>query len=94
VYFSICFDEYRYAICKRISRDFEPQVFGTRKLPDCTLQSRRARQRPYAAGIADYYALTATKRMRLYALLSTIAAAISALASALAAYFAYLSVRH
>jgi hypothetical protein len=45
-------------------------------------------------GIADYDALTAAKRMRLYALLSTIAAAISALASALAAYFAYLSVRH
>ena len=45
-------------------------------------------------GIADYDALTATKRMRLYALLSTMAAAISALASAVAAYFAYLSVRH
>jgi hypothetical protein len=45
-------------------------------------------------GIADYDALTATRRMRLYALLSTIAAAISALASAVAAYFAYLGVRH
>ena len=41
-------------------------------------------------GIADYDALTATRRMRLYALLSTIAAAISAVA----AYFAYLGVRH
>ena len=45
-------------------------------------------------GISDYDALTVTKRMRLYALLSTIAAAISALASAVAAYFAYLGVRH
>jgi hypothetical protein len=43
-------------------------------------------------GIADYDALTVTKRMRLYALLSTIAAAVSALASAVAAYFAYLGV--
>jgi hypothetical protein len=45
-------------------------------------------------GIADYDALTVTKRMRLYALLSTIAAAVSALASAVAAYFAYLGVHH
>jgi hypothetical protein len=45
-------------------------------------------------GLADYDALTVTKRMRLYALLSTIAAAISALASAVAAYFAYLGVHH
>lgn len=45
-------------------------------------------------GIAEYDALAATKRMRLYSLLSTIAAAISALASAVAAYFAYLGVHH
>ena len=45
-------------------------------------------------GLADYDALSVTKRMRLYALLSTIAAAISALASAVAAYFAYLGVHH
>ena len=43
-------------------------------------------------GIADYDALSVTRRMRLYALLSTIAAAISALASAVAAYLSYLSV--
>ena len=45
-------------------------------------------------GIADYDALTVTRRMRLYALLSTIAAAVAALASAVAAYFAYLGVHH
>ena len=45
-------------------------------------------------GIAEYDALAATKRMRLYSFLSTIAAAISALASAVAAYFAYLGVHH
>ena len=45
-------------------------------------------------GIAEFDALAATKRMRLYSLLSTIAAAISALASAVAAYFAYLGVHH
>ena len=45
-------------------------------------------------GIAEYDALAATKRMRLYSLLSTIAAAISARASAVAAYFAYLGVHH
>jgi hypothetical protein len=45
-------------------------------------------------GIAEYDALAATKRMRLYSLLSTIAAAISAMASAVAAYFAYLGVHH
>jgi len=45
-------------------------------------------------GIADYDALTVTRRMRLYALLSTIAAAVSALASAVASYFAYLGVHH
>jgi hypothetical protein len=43
-------------------------------------------------GIADYDALSVTRRMRLYALLSTIAAAISALASAAAAYLSYISV--
>jgi hypothetical protein len=41
-------------------------------------------------GIAEYDALAATKRMRLYSLLSTIAAAIAALA----ACFAYLGVHH
>jgi hypothetical protein len=45
-------------------------------------------------GIAEFDALAATKRVRLYSLLSTIAAAISAMASAAAAYFAYLGVRH
>jgi hypothetical protein len=45
-------------------------------------------------GIAEFDALAATKRVRLYSLLSAIAAAISALASAAAAYFAYLGVRH
>jgi hypothetical protein len=45
-------------------------------------------------GIAEFDALAATRRVRLYSLLSTIAAAISALASAAAAYFTYLSVRH
>jgi hypothetical protein len=43
-------------------------------------------------GIADYDALSVTRRMRLYALLSTIAAAVSALASAAAAYLSYISV--
>ena len=45
-------------------------------------------------GIAEFDALAATKHMRLYSLLSTIAAAISALASAVAAYFAYLGAHH
>lgn len=45
-------------------------------------------------GIAEFDALAATKRVRLYSLLSAIAAAISALASAAAAYFSYLGVRH
>ena len=45
-------------------------------------------------GIAEFDALAATRRVRLYSLLSTIAAAISAMASAAAAYFAYLGVRH
>jgi len=43
-------------------------------------------------GIAEFDALAATKRMQLYALLCTMAAAISALASAAAAYFAYLGI--
>ena len=45
-------------------------------------------------GIAEFDALAATRRVRLYSLLSTIAAAISAMASAAAAYFSYLGVRH
>lgn len=45
-------------------------------------------------GIAEFDALAATKRVRLYSLLSAIAAAVSALASAAAAYFTYLGVRH
>ena len=45
-------------------------------------------------GIAEFDALAATKRMQLYSLLSTIAAAISALASTVAAYFAYLGAHH
>jgi len=45
-------------------------------------------------GIAEFDALAATKRVRLYSLLSAIAAAVSALASAEAAYFTYLGVRH
>jgi len=45
-------------------------------------------------GIAEFDALAATKRVRLYSLLSAIAAAVSALASAAAAYFSYLGVRH
>lgn len=45
-------------------------------------------------GIADYDALAATKRMQLYSVLSTMAAAISALASAVTAYFVYLGVHH
>ena len=43
-------------------------------------------------GIAEFDALAATKRMQLYALFCTMAAAISALASAAAAYFAYLGI--
>jgi hypothetical protein len=43
---------------------------------------------------AEFEALVATKRMPLYSLLSTIAAAISAIASAAAAYFAYLGLHH
>jgi|NGEPerStandDraft_6_1074524.scaffolds.fasta_scaffold153000_2 hypothetical protein len=42
--------------------------------------------------IAEYDALTATKRLPIYALLSTIVAAISAIASAAAAYFAYAAL--
>ncbi len=45
-------------------------------------------------GIAEFDALAATKRMRLYSVVATLAAAISALASAVAAYFAYLTVHH
>ena len=42
--------------------------------------------------LAEYDASSATKRMPVYALLSTIVAAISALASAAAAYFAYAAL--
>jgi len=42
--------------------------------------------------IAEYDALAATKAMPVYALLSTIVAAISAIASAAAAYFAYAAL--
>lgn len=42
--------------------------------------------------LAEYEALVATKRMPLYALLSTVIAAISAIASAAAAYFAYAAL--
>jgi hypothetical protein len=41
-------------------------------------------------GIAEFDALAATKRMQIYALISTIAAAISAAASAAVALFFYL----
>jgi hypothetical protein len=43
-------------------------------------------------GIAEFDALAATKRMQVYSLLSTIAAAIAALASAATAYFAYFGI--
>jgi hypothetical protein len=42
--------------------------------------------------LAEYDALVATKRLPFYALLSTIAAAVSAIASAAAAYFAYAAL--
>jgi hypothetical protein len=42
--------------------------------------------------LAEYDALEATHRMPLYALLSTIVAALSAMASAAAAYFAYAAL--
>jgi hypothetical protein len=45
-------------------------------------------------GIAEFDALAATKRLQLYALLSTIAATVAALASATTAYFAYVAVHH
>jgi hypothetical protein len=44
--------------------------------------------------MADYDAAAATKRLPLYALLSTIAAAASAIASAVSVFFAYLGSRH
>ena len=44
-----------------------------------------------AKAVTDY---KSAKRMRLYALISTIAAAVSALASAGATFLAYLSIRH
>jgi hypothetical protein len=42
--------------------------------------------------LTEYDALVATKRLPLYALLSTVVAAVSAIASAAAAYFAYASL--
>jgi hypothetical protein len=44
--------------------------------------------------MAEYDALVATRRMPVYALLSTMVAAISAIASATAAYFAYLALQN
>lgn len=44
--------------------------------------------------IIEYDALAATKRMRIYSLISTIAAAVSAVASAIATFFAYVGVHH
>jgi hypothetical protein len=44
--------------------------------------------------LAEFDALEATKRLPMYALLSTIVAAISAIASAAAAYFAYAALHH
>jgi hypothetical protein len=43
--------------------------------------------------LAQYDALEATQRMRVYALISTAIAAISVIASAVAAYFAYAAQR-
>jgi len=45
-------------------------------------------------GIAEFDALAMTKRMRLYSVLATFAAAIAAVASSVTAYFAYLAVHH
>jgi hypothetical protein len=45
-------------------------------------------------GIAEFDALSVTKRMRLYSLLATFAAAVAAVASAMTAYFAYVGVHH
>ena len=42
--------------------------------------------------LVEYDAFVATKKLPLYALLSTIVAAISAIASAAAAYFAYATL--
>jgi hypothetical protein len=42
--------------------------------------------------LAEYDALLATQKLPLYALLSTIVAAVSAIASAAAAYFAYAAL--
>jgi hypothetical protein len=43
-------------------------------------------------GIAEFDAMAATRRMQLYSLACTIAAAVAALASAAAAYFAYVGI--
>ena len=45
-------------------------------------------------GIAEFDALAVTKRMRLYSVLATFAAAVAAVASAVTAYFAYVGVHH
>src|SRR5690242_8840180 len=45
-------------------------------------------------GIAEFDALTVTKRMRLYSVLATFAAAVAAISSAVTAYFAYVGVHH
>ena len=45
-------------------------------------------------GIAEFDALAVTKRMRLYSLLATFAAAVAAVASAVTAYLAYVGVHH
>jgi len=45
-------------------------------------------------GIAEFDALAVSKRMRLYSVLATFAAAIAAVASAVTAYFAYIGAHH
>jgi hypothetical protein len=45
-------------------------------------------------GIAEFDALAATRRMRLYSVLATFAAAVAAVASAVTAYFAYVGIHH
>ena len=45
-------------------------------------------------GIAEFDALAVTKRMRLYSVLATFAAAVAAVASAVTAYLAYVSIHH
>ena len=45
-------------------------------------------------GIAEFDALAVSKRMRLYSVLATFAAAVAAVASAVTAYFSYIGVHH